>query len=130
MLTDAVVPMRLQGPAARLYELLLPFEHVNFLYRAGTVSAGSTARALGVLATLLERWDAAEHHFLTALEMNRQMRARPWVAHTQYEYARMLLVRNDDGDRVRGEELLRDASRTAVELGMRALGERIARLVP
>jgi hypothetical protein len=51
-----------------------------------------------VLATTLEHWDEAAQHFEEALEMNARMKARPWLAHTQYQYATMLLTRNQSGD--------------------------------
>jgi hypothetical protein len=53
------------------------------------------------------------------------MEARPWLAHTQYQYAAMLLTRDQPGDDEKARELLQAALVTARELGMRALEERI-----
>ena len=39
------------------------------------------------------RFDEAEEHFKQALDDNTRFRARPWVARTQFELARMLLAR-------------------------------------
>jgi hypothetical protein len=46
------------------------------------------------------------------------MDARPWLAHTESDYARMLRARNGQGDSVRAQELLETALRTYRELGM------------
>ena len=54
----------------------------------------------------------------SATLMNERMAARPWVAHTRFEHARMLLRRDGDGDRERAAELLRLARATYRELGM------------
>jgi DNA-binding NarL/FixJ family response regulator len=57
--------------------------------------------------------------------MNAQMGARPWLAHTQYQYAIMLLARSQPGDREKAVSLLDEALIAARELGMRALEERL-----
>jgi hypothetical protein len=46
------------------------------------------------------------------------MGARPWLAHTRYEHARMLLDRDAEGDRGRAVELLARARELYRELGM------------
>jgi hypothetical protein len=58
--------------------------------------------------------------------MNARMEALPWLAHTQAQYAAMLLPRRQSGDRDKAAELLDAALATARELEMRALEERIA----
>ena len=63
-------------------------------------------------------WAEAELHYEDALALNTRMGARPWLAHTQHDYARMLLARNGHGDRERTQELLDDARMTYRELGM------------
>ena len=80
---------------------------------------------MGALTTALERWDEAERHFEDALAMNTRMEAWPWLAHTQYQYATMLLARDQAGDSEKARELLKAALLTTRELGMRALEERI-----
>jgi DNA-binding NarL/FixJ family response regulator len=74
----------------------------------------------------MERWEEAAQHFVDALAMNARMGARPWLAHTQYQYAVMLLARNQSGDRDKAVSLLHEALTTAHELGMQALEKRIA----
>jgi tetratricopeptide (TPR) repeat protein len=66
----------------------------------------------------MSRWDDAAQHFEQALVMNQRMGARPWLAHTQHDYAQMLLHRDSPGDRERAQELLDQALATYRELGM------------
>ncbi|MBV8356540.1 MAG: hypothetical protein JO189_01185, partial [Deltaproteobacteria bacterium] len=111
--------------AALLYERLLPYKKVAVLMATGSACYGSASRYLGALATTMARWDEAEQYFQDASAMNSAMGARPWLAHTQYQYARMLLTRDQAGDSDRAARLLKDALATARELGMRALEHRI-----
>jgi tetratricopeptide (TPR) repeat protein len=110
--------------APALYEMMLPYKQVNILI-SYCAAYGSASRYLGALATLMRRWDEAERHFDDALTMNQRMGARPWLAHTQYQYARMLLSRDQPGDSEKAEALIKDALATARELGMVALEQRI-----
>ena len=103
--------------AAVLYSRLEPFAGLNAV-SAPEVSVGAVARYLGILASTMSRWGDAARHFEDALEMNKRMGARPWLAHTQNDYARMLLARDRPGDRERAQELLEQALATYRELGM------------
>jgi DNA-binding NarL/FixJ family response regulator len=69
----------------------------------------------------MARWGEAAQHFEDALEMNARMHARPWLAYTQYQYADMLLSRQQRGDRHQAVSLLHAALDTARELGMQTL---------
>ena len=113
--------------AAKLYSLLLPYEHV---YALATIEAvfGSLARGLGVLATTLRRFDEAERHFEIAIETDRRMRARPWMAHAQHDLAAMLLARGAADDRKRAHALLEEAAATYRELGMSTWASRATAL--
>jgi hypothetical protein len=73
---------------------------------------------MGLLAATMERWSDAARHFEDALAMNERMGARPWLAHTQHDYARMLLARGNPEDAARADELLAAAEATYRELGM------------
>jgi len=53
--------------------------------------------------------------------MNERMGARPWVAHTEHDYARVLLARGAEGDETKAVELLGAVLVTARELGMEPL---------
>ena len=76
---------------------------------AGELVIGSVARYLGILASAMSRWDDAARHFEDALAMNARMGARPWLAHTQEDYVRMLLDRDAAGDREKAQLLLSEA---------------------
>ena len=117
MLADTCAILGDTETAAQLYELLRPYGSVNAV-AVPELALGSAAGTLGMLATLLSRFDDAERHFEQALQMNERMGARPWVAHTQEDQARMLLRRNAHGDRERAESLLSQARATYDELGM------------
>ncbi len=111
--------------AATLYELLEPYAHLNVLAAEAVASAGAASRYLGLLATTLEHWDNAQRHFDNALKMNARLRARPFLGHTQCDYALMLLRRAAPGDELKAEELLVAAAAIADELGMPGLTARI-----
>jgi DNA-binding NarL/FixJ family response regulator len=114
--------------AAVLYAELAPFEGRNLMAPPNIVCFGSASRHLGALAATMRRWADAERHFEAGLEMNARQGARPWLAHTQHQYARMLLSRNAIGDRERAIALLDDALTGAQEIGMVALAARAAAL--
>jgi predicted ATPase/DNA-binding SARP family transcriptional activator len=103
--------------AWRLYELLLPHADRNAVSHPA-YAAGSVSRYVGLLASTLSHWEDAERHFEDALAANQRMGARPWLAHTQEDYARMLLERNAHGDREKAQDLLDAALATYRELGM------------
>ena len=52
---------------------------------------------------------------------------RPWLAHTRYDYACMLLERGEPLDSERAEALLASSKTLAAEIGLTALAERISR---
>src|SRR5262249_52427780 len=111
--------------AAILYQLLLPYAARTVVIGNAVACYGAMSRYLGALATTMGNWDAAARHFEDALAMNAGMEAWPWLAHTQYAYATMLLARNHPGDSDKASALLDAALVTARELGMRALEERL-----
>src|SRR5207247_2809285 len=53
------------------------------------------------------------------------MGTRPWVAYTQYEYARMLVERDTPGDHERAANLLAEAASSGQQLGMQALRQKV-----
>jgi tetratricopeptide (TPR) repeat protein len=114
--------------AVQLYPLLLPFAGQNAVAGFATASFGAVDRFLGLLAAALARWQEAEHHFAAALAMNSRMGARPWLAHTQQQYAAMLVARGEAADRAQAKALLDEALLTASELGMQSLVEKCAAL--
>jgi DNA-binding SARP family transcriptional activator/tetratricopeptide (TPR) repeat protein len=103
--------------AQALHAQLSPFSELNAI-ATGEISAGSVAQHVGRLAAQLELHDEAAERFETALEMNSRMGARPWLAHTQTDYAEMLLNRAARCDRDHAHTLLDEAGRTYEELSM------------
>jgi len=126
MLAEVCCFLRDETRALSLYQALLPFAARNVISPPTVACFGVTARQLGMLATTIERWDAAAEHFAYALEANKRQGGVPFVAHTQYQYALMLRTRARAEDRARIEGLLSESAATAKALGMSALAARIA----
>ena len=101
-----------------LYELLSPYSE-----RVGTgypeINLGAVARYLGLLAAAESSWDDAERHFEQALEVNQRIGARPWLALTQEDHARLLRARGHPRDGEKATELFEAAVSTYRELGMK-----------
>jgi DNA-binding SARP family transcriptional activator len=103
--------------ATELARRLSPYAELNGV-DVGEGFRGSLHRYLGQLATTTREWSEAERHFERAIEMNAAMGARPLLALTQDDYARMLSARAEDGDAQRSGELSAVAAATYGELGM------------
>jgi tetratricopeptide (TPR) repeat protein len=123
LLAEVAVALGAVTHAETLYRLVSPWGHLNAVdFPEG--ARGSVSRYLALLATGLERWDDASRHFEDALVANEHMGAWPWVAHTQEDYARMLLARGESGDAKQAERLLERALVTYRELGLKGPLER------
>jgi tetratricopeptide (TPR) repeat protein len=109
--------------ARQLYELLLPYANRCILTHF-VMCHGSVSRQLGLLATTLSRYDDAQQHFEQALRMNTQIRSPLWTAHTQHDYAQMLLARGEPSDSDQALDLLDHALATAEHLGLKALADK------
>jgi DNA-binding CsgD family transcriptional regulator len=125
-LSDAAAAVDHEGAAAVLYTELEPLAGTNVMIGHLVSYHGSADRYLGMLARTLGEWDRAEAHFERALALNRSMSAATWLAHTGYEYARLLIARGSR-DRAAIEALLGDADELAGAIGMDALSARIQR---
>jgi hypothetical protein len=110
--------------AELLYRLLSPY--AGYAVVASEWGFGAASRFLGQLSATMGRWQEAESHFDQALAMNARMGTKPWLAHTQFHYARMLLARSVPEDVERARTLLDDARTIARQLGMRSLEIRIS----
>ena len=111
-----------------LYKLLQPWATFNAVDVAEGFR-GSISRYLGLLAAAIGRPTDAASHFEEAVEMNDRMGARPWLAFTQEDYARMLLARNAEGDPDKAQQLIDEALGTYRELGMQPHATRAAALL-
>jgi len=114
--------------AATLYRLLLPYAGRNLSTGNNAPCFGSADRLLGVLAATRGERESAQRHFEAALAMNLRTGGRPWLAHTQFGYAGLLL-RNRHHGAERAAKLLDAALATARELGMATLEQRCDRLM-
>ena len=111
--------------ADTLYRLLLPYAELTVVVGNAIVCLGATSRFLGQLATTQSSWSNAEMHFNHALDLNERMNATPWLVHTRFQYARMLLRRGNSDDISRANELIDEALIMGQKLGMHSLIDRI-----
>ena len=118
LLTDPCAFLRRRGSGRA--PPMAYFCRTRQLYAQAPVEAvaGCVARALGVLGTTIGRFDEAERHLTVAIEIERRMRARPWLAHSQHDLAAMLFARRGPGDLDRARTLLREARGAYDELQM------------
>jgi len=114
--------------AATLYRLLLPYKDRAVVVGGATACYGAAVRYLGILAVTMSDWEAAKGHFQAAMELDKRIGAWPWLAHSQCEYAAMLLGRKQGEDRQQAEALLCEALRAANRMGMVYLADRVAEL--
>jgi tetratricopeptide (TPR) repeat protein len=128
----ALVATRLQEPGAagRLYQALVPYRNQVIVGAMPhpVVCWGSASFYLGLLAAVTSSWAEAGGHFEAAIAAHERLGARPLLARTRYEYARMLLARGQAGDRRQADELLDQALAGASTMGMAGVAEEIQAL--
>jgi tetratricopeptide (TPR) repeat protein len=113
--------------AKALYERLLPYaDRVAISYPE--ISLGPVSRFLGILATTAEQWDEAERHFRDSLELSARIGAHTSLAHTQADYAEMLLEREEGSGSDEAWILLDQALATYRQLEMDSHFRRATRL--
>ena len=110
--------------AALLYDLLRDRAGMNLLGDTSGPSLGSADRLLGGLAMVMGDWEGAQRHFEAALAMDASTGWRVWLAHSRFDYARMLQRRAAAGDADRARALLDAALADSTTLGMDALSQR------
>ncbi len=115
--------------ARLLYEILLPAASHFVVGGFASVFRGSIARSLGLLAGTLGHYDVSTDHFEHALQQNARAGAVPFVAQTQYDYARTLLRRANSNDREKAKLLVGEGLKTAARLDLHRLGEKL-RVLP
>ena len=123
-LADACAALGDRDIAALVYPELEPLAGANVMIGHLVAFYGAADRYLGMLAATLGEPDRAAEHFERALELNRRMGASTWLAHTAYEYARLLHARGEGGGE-RSAALLGEATALAERIGMATLLERI-----
>jgi hypothetical protein len=117
-MAEVAAAVRSVPSAEILYDALSPFGSQLVVCGVGGATYGSVWRQLALLADVLGRHEEAVGHFERALGAHRAAGALPYLAHTQREFASMLVARGAPGDRERGETLLEQAMETYRQLGM------------
>ena len=116
--------------ASSLYSWLLPYADRVVLIPMPhpAVCFGSASLYLGLLATEMGAWDAAEEHFGAAAEANQRLGATAFLARSYFGHARMLVRRGRGGDEPGARRLLDRAAALAGSMGMTRLMEDIEAL--
>jgi tetratricopeptide (TPR) repeat protein len=126
-LAIASTNIRDQVASKKIYGQLLPYSDNLAVIGYCSFVWGPVQQLLGILASSLNEWSVAEAHFERSLTLATEIGARPCVARTQYDYARMLVDRG--GQTIRANELLRSCSKIASDLGMTRLSSKAQMLI-
>ena len=113
--------------AAVLSDLLGPYSDQAVTIHSWPLNC--VTHYLGLLATSLSRFNEAEAHFRAAVERQLRLGTPAWLAHTRFEWARMLLARRTPGDEDQARELLDQALAAARDLGMANVERRTVALL-
>jgi len=120
-LADVAVFLGDRERAAELYELILPFKHINVLNKLYAYR-GAAAGPLAGLAHLLGRRDEAVALAEMAIAFNQRIGARHSVVWVRCVLASILCT-GASVERRRGEALFKDVEREAEETGLKHLVE-------
>ena len=90
-------PLQDLGRGNILYQSLSPHEGRNVVVGRSSLFYGPVSYYLGLLSAMRRRWTEAVTHFDRALKMNVKMKAKPFIAYNQYEYASTLLFARSSG---------------------------------
>jgi predicted ATPase/DNA-binding CsgD family transcriptional regulator len=120
-LADACAAVGDEEIAALVRTELEPHAGTVVVVGYGVVCYGAADRYLAMVAATLRDWEVAEARFDAALDLNRRMGAPTWLAHTAYEYGRMLHTRGRAEDGSRAASLLTEAAALAERVGMPTL---------
>jgi class 3 adenylate cyclase/tetratricopeptide (TPR) repeat protein len=102
--------------AVVLRRALMPYR--DRLACMATVTMGTVAYHLGLLATTTGDFDGAESEFAHAAAIEERIGAPTWLARTRTEWARALLRQSGPGDCERARDLLTRALAAARDLGL------------
>jgi tetratricopeptide (TPR) repeat protein len=111
--------------AQTIYDLMLVYKDMTITAGVATVCFGAASRYLGMLSVALGDFKKAARHFEHALEMNAASGSRPWLAHTQVEYADLLLKIGGKKAVERAMSLSEQARAIATELDMVRLKKKL-----
>ena len=110
-------------PATRqvLHDLLTPFAGRLVTAQLGLACLGAGDRYLGMLSTVLERWDDAEAEFERAAVLEASVGGRPLLARTGYWRARFFRARGGPHDAAAADAMLQEVVEETSSLGMQRL---------
>ena len=118
MSAEVAVTLADRERAAVLYEALRPLGTRNVILGRTAVVLGSAGRYLGLLATLLGRWEEAEAHLDRSLAISTAMNAWPAAAHTHLALARLALARHGPDGRIAADRYTAAALEIARRLAL------------
>jgi class 3 adenylate cyclase len=113
--------------AAKLIDLMTPY--MELVVAIHSWQWNLVTHYLGLLATSLGRFDEAEAHFQATTSRQLHLGTPIWLAHTRFEWARMLLARRAPGDVEQARQLSGEALATARELGLANVERRTVALM-
>jgi hypothetical protein len=116
--------------AAILYDLLLPYKNRAVVVGGATACYGAASRFLSMLAKTMANWELAERHIKEAIDLDERMQAWPWLAHSQVDYATILLKKGQEKDRLRAQVVFDEAVKAAQNMGMGYLMKQAEALQP
>ncbi|HSJ34170.1 MAG TPA: AAA family ATPase [Acidimicrobiia bacterium] len=121
--SEVAVELEDLAVARILYELLKPYARRNAVaFAEGPL--GSVSRYLGLLAELSGDLEAADRHLADAETANRRMGARPWLAHTLFERARVRRLLQDSTAE-EPKRWLEECRRLCDEIGLTSLSRQL-----
>ena len=129
LLAEACAELGDARRAAELHARMLPYERFMATSFLGTTWQGSMVHALGLLETLLQRWDKAQRRFEIAMMIGKGLGSPPLTALAQERLGVLLIQRGQGAEAARGAELLADAVETAERLGMHDILRRSRRFI-
>jgi len=129
VLTEAAATAGDGTHAEFLAARLIPFAGHLLALPTGLATLGAADRYLGMLATLLERWDEGADHFAQALALETRARGFALLPRTRYWYARFLRARGRAGDDAAARAALQTVDDDAVRLEMRRLHTQASEII-
>jgi hypothetical protein len=118
LLAEIAAAVEDRRAARLLYDALFPYADRVVVVGMSAGCIGSARRPLALLAGLLDRDGEAQEHFAAALEENARLRALPFLARAQDEYAAYLRRRGGEGDLDRAEKLEDESAALRAELSL------------
>ena len=124
-LADVAALLGAEEEADTIFRLLQPLRGRSLVLGLCVANWGCASRYLGGLAHAMGRDADAAELFLEAIKVDDRVGARAWAARARYDYARLAHLSGDRELCERAAPLLREAERTAKELGLSDLARRL-----